>query len=232
MRPIDKGAWPVDEHGAKIVFTDHKQAKIHLTNRTGMYCHLCEMRIDNVPSIEHIKHQKHSPNLKLHWDNFLLACTYCNSRKPKSPIKTYHYYWPHLHNTYLPFNYQNPLENAGIFVNTSLSAVEQQKAAKTLELYGLQEVADNAGNIDSRYQARREAFSKALQCLIEYETGQIILKAITREATSTGFWSVWFTIFQKHAEVRKALLDAFRGTEANCFDRTAGYVPIKRTAAM
>lgn len=234
MRPIKKGGWPIDKAtNSMIIFKDHKEARPYLTQRTGMYCHLCEMKIENVPAIEHIKHQAHSPNLKLHWENFLLICTYCNSRKTKGAIKTYDYYWPHIHNTYLPFDYNSPLVNAGISVNTQLSLKEQSKALATLKLYGLQEEKDSYGSIDNRYQGRREAYSKALNALFEYENELISINAIINLA-GAGFWSVWFTVFRNHPEVLSQLLNNFdfRGTEASCFDTNDNYKPMKRTSDM
>ena len=42
------------------------------------------------------------------------------------------------------------------------------------------------------------------------------------------FWSIWFTVFKNHDEVRAAMIDAFPGTAKNCFDPDNHYEPIDR----
>lgn len=37
-------------------------------------------------------------------------------------------------------------------------------------------------------------------------------------ATSTGFWSVWMTVFQDDIDMRQRLIKAFQGTSPDCFD--------------
>jgi 5-methylcytosine-specific restriction endonuclease McrA len=83
MRPINKGIWPLDPVGNKIVFNGWGEAKPYLIERTCRYCHFCEMPILNSPAVEHIKNKQYYPNVKNHWANLMLICTYCNSRKPK-----------------------------------------------------------------------------------------------------------------------------------------------------
>lgn len=39
-------------------------------------------------------------------------------------------------------------------------------------------------------------------------------------------WSIWFTVFKDHPEVRKELIDKFPGTAKDCFDPNNGYEPI------
>ena len=81
MRPIIKGDWPTDAAGAKIQFNGWGEAKPYLIDNTGLFCHFCEMKLDNTPAVEHVKPKalKHSPNLQNHWANLMLICDYCNS---------------------------------------------------------------------------------------------------------------------------------------------------------
>ena len=43
-------------------------------------------------------------------------------------------------------------------------------------------------------------------------------------AEGCGFFSVWFTVFHEHIDVRLALIEAFPGTAASCFDEGAALV--------
>lgn len=230
MRPIIKGDWPISEDG-KIKFTAHGQAKQFLENNTGHYCYFCEMPVVNVPGVEHIKHQQHHPNLVCHWDNLMLSCQYCNSRKTKSKIKTYNYYWPHKNNTFLIFNYEvdNVFDSKGLpAVNDAqLNDAQKDKAQKTLELYGLNKKENSTGGIDRRFNFRLDAISKALGCKQEYGSipPAITVDGILRTAQSTGFWSIWATVFKHDIPVLEALM-TFKGTDINSsFDADFNPVP-------
>lgn len=74
MRPIDKGKAP--ETG----FKKYQDAEPELEKRIGPYCSYCEMPIIHVPEVEH-KEAKSQGGEELAWDNLLLTCKYCNTRK-------------------------------------------------------------------------------------------------------------------------------------------------------
>jgi hypothetical protein len=46
-------------------------------------------------------------------------------------------------------------------------------------------------------------------------------------ATSTGFWSVWMSVFQDDNDMKKRLIEAFRGTAGKglCFDDDLKLIP-------
>jgi hypothetical protein len=230
VRPFVKGNWPI-MNGVKVGFVKHGDAKPYLEENTGHYCHFCEMPLQNVPAVEHIKHQINHPNLVCHWDNLLLICTYCNSRKTKSKIKTYNYYWPHQHNTFYVFDYEilNIMSRGIPAISTRLTdPVLKIKAERTINLYGLHQTTNSSGGIDRRLSFRLIAISQALECKKEYDANprQITEQAILRTARAAGFWSVWFTIFQNDSAVLTELLQ-FQGTHVASFD-TATYNPIPR----
>lgn len=74
MRPVDKGAAPQKE------YKQYKDAEPDLEERIGAYCSFCEMSINHVPEVEH-KEAKACGGEELAWDNLLLSCKYCNTRK-------------------------------------------------------------------------------------------------------------------------------------------------------
>jgi hypothetical protein len=50
-------------------------------------------------------------------------------------------------------------------------------------------------------------------------------------ASQKGFFSVWYSVFSAHADVKLALIDIFIGTAGNCFDPANDYQPIPRNLA-
>lgn len=227
MRPIEKGEHPLTRvQGKKMVLTDYKKAIPVLKNRTGLYCHICEMRSPFL-AIEHIKPQDHFPRLISHWDNFLLVCTYCNSRKLETiPLAPYRkkYFWPHLNNTLLAFkrNIFGLIE-----IDPQLSTENKKRAENLISLYKLDKAYTEAGDSDTRWKEQASALLSAIQCKKEYTEGQITISAILREAVQHGFFSVWFKVFSDIFEVKKALVEAPEfHLNPHFFD--ANYNPIPR----
>lgn len=236
MRPIDKGSWPIDlTTGKKKEFKTWGAAKPDLISITGgKYCHICEMPILNAPAVEHIKpkevkgNKTKYENLRLHWANFLLICTYCNSRKLNQDIKLYDYYWPHKHNTAYAFGYE---DQTILRPNPSLSLTEVAIANATIDLYGLDKIVDSTGGSDSRFMARLKVISIANTRKREYEKKLATLDAIIDSAKLAGFWLIWFEMFSHCPEVRLRLIEDFY-VPIHLFDAKNGYTPIKRTAEM
>lgn len=61
-----------------------------------------------------------------------------------------------------------------------------------------------------------------------YLNGVLLLESIVEMAQTKGFWSVWFTVFDGIDEVRQALIAAFPGTSAECFDAENHFTPVSR----
>ena len=74
MRPVNKGYAPEKE------YKHYQDALSDLEVRLGPYCSFCEMVIQHVPEVEH-REAKSAGGEELKWDNLLLACKYCNTRK-------------------------------------------------------------------------------------------------------------------------------------------------------
>lgn len=212
MRPINKGGWPVRGGGRKYVFNDWKKAKRHLIDRTGLYCHLCEMRVNNSLAVEHIKARVDFPKLASSWTNFLLVCTSCNSRKLASRLAApyrQHYYWPHLNNPLLAFDCPLAGPNAQLEVpRAGLSPGQQARAAATIALYQLDQRSTATGDSDNRYVERQKATKMAIDRRLEYVDGKATIAAIVDMAQTSGFFSVWLAVFADLAPVRLALLHA------------------------
>ena len=50
------------------------------------------------------------------------------------------------------------------------------------------------------------------------------LELVLAAATGYGFFSVWFAVFDRHVDVKLALIDAFPGTAASCFGQDANLI--------
>jgi hypothetical protein len=47
---------------------------------------------------------------------------------------------------------------------------------------------------------------------------------VVEAAKGCGFFSVWFAVFERHIDVKSALIDAFPGTATSCFDQDGSLV--------
>ena len=197
MRPVLRGLPPVDSTGNPIQFSDYKQARDPLIQRMGDFCSYCEMPLLDRADVEHIRPKCANPELRLLWDNFLLACTSCNSIKGASPINVLDYYWPDRDNTFRAFIYRQDLPPE---VAPGLTNEQTVIAEKTLQLTGLERAphSPNLPTRDRRWKKRLEAWGKAIQAQHHLmKNGDVSMRqSIVDVATSTGFWSVWMTVFQ------------------------------------
>lgn len=106
MRPVDKGKAP------DKIFKKYQDAELHLEERIGAYCSFCEFHIQHVPEVEH-REAKSSGGEVLEWENLLLSCKYCNTRKGKivKVGEKGQYIWPDEDDTFHVFpikmTYQN-----------------------------------------------------------------------------------------------------------------------------
>ncbi|MDR1963594.1 MAG: HNH endonuclease [Planctomycetaceae bacterium] len=128
MRPITRGEQP-----AELVIKQYRYAAPFLVQKLGCYCSYCEMRIPAGLAVEHVQPKLKRADLKLTWDNFLLACSICNSIKGDQDINLSDYYWQDQDNTFSIFCYSRE----GITVNESLNPKDKEKSKRTLRLTGL-----------------------------------------------------------------------------------------------
>ena len=118
MRPINKGTSPYRE------ISNYSEALPYLERRIGVYCSYCEFRIDHVPEVEHIS-SKSKGGDRTDWNNLLLACKYCNSRKSKktSADDIEEYLWPDTDNTAIAFSYENGIPRITCSAGTPSSRI-------------------------------------------------------------------------------------------------------------
>ena len=221
MRPVERGPVPRDYANYRLAIGD-------LEDRLGRYCSYCERRLPTSLAVEHVAPKSIHRDREVEWENFLLGCTNCNSVKDDRDVPDDDILWPDRHNTMLALAYSR-----GGFVRLApgLSPELRRRAQALIGLVGLERHGRHGGlrpaRRDRRWEDREEAWANAEMCRANFETlgrsGEA--RALVIEAARyCGFFSVWFAVFDRHIDVKLALIDAFPGTATSCFDRDGSLV--------
>lgn len=220
MRPINKGKAP------NVVFDKYQDAQPHLEERLGPYCSFCEFPIKHVPEVEH-KEAKAEGGEWLQWDNLLLSCKYCNTRKGTIVKKgdKEKYLWPDEDDTFHVYSYASDIpELAEIYLKDKDSSLKE-RAENLFKLIKLNNIPVVPSDKDRRYRARCEAHNYAkmskegLQKMSSEQDRKIYLKQIQMLAKESGFFSTWMSVFDDDIEVKQMLIATFNGTkEEYCKD--------------
>lgn len=224
MRPINKGTTPESENGLPITFNDYSYARSYLIERLGEFCSYCEMHLDSSLAVEHVKPKRPKGADKviqerlLDWDNFLLACTNCNSTKGNEEINLDDYFWPDRDNTFKVLKYS---EGGLISPADNLTDFDKNKALQTIKLTGLDVKPTNDPKAsDRRWRNRRETWDIAKRSKQNLQRCDLpeMREQITTTATGHAYWSIWMTVFQDDSDMLRRFIDAFPGTDRECFD--------------
>lgn len=217
------------KHTVQAEYAKYCDAKQPLAASLGKYCAYCERAIPSIANIE-VEHlePKGDGGSETSWDNFLISCKCCNTVKPKTGIKLADSHWPHLDNTFIDFIYD---AGGRVLVNPNLAGEAKKKAERLYELFKLGRYPHTGffpTDADDRWKGRMEAWTLAETYKTRYQNGLLLLDDIVEMARAKGFWSVWYTVFDGIDEVRQALITAFPGTSAECFDKKNHFMPISR----
>ena len=236
MRPVEK--WePENEPCIKKNYADYSDAKHCLCMNLGTFCSYCEKAYDDERDlqVEHIQPKKYKDangnykyaHLETAWSNFLLSCSTCNGadNKDTKDVVYGNCHLPHLNNTFLSLCYK---AGGVVEVNPSLQGKSADNARALLELVGLDKGPKDSSAKDNRWKIRLEKWNLANNFLKKYLAGNIDVDSIVALVKGHGCWSIWFTVFKGHDNVRKALIEQFPGTAASCFDAQNHFEPICR----
>ncbi|MEA5534054.1 HNH endonuclease [Crocosphaera sp. XPORK-15E] len=225
MRPVIRGEAKDENTGNSINFQKYGDAKPYLLENIGEYCSYCERKVNNLLAVEHIKPKEYYPALELVWDNFLLACTNCNSIKGQKTINLSDYFWCDHDNTFLAFTYANGL----IKINDNLTETQKEISQKTIELTGLDRVPGhpNYSRKDQRWKERQDKWGKAQRAYNNLQKNDIEeqRQTIIDLALESGFWSIWMTVFRDDKDMLERFIKAFPGTCQDFFDQDFNVVP-------
>jgi len=238
MRPIDKGAIPIDNGVAKTVST-HRSWRRNLIDRLGAYCCYCNMRLNDSPQVEHVIAQDIDANRSLDWDNVILACGPCNRTKSNRQCPPTTHYLPEYHNTHLAFDYfvssQKNHGEPAAYIRPHQQYIDIVKANNTIDLCALDRDTTRTFDqaTDLRWKYRFETMVRALILRDELEEWPYInlhgfIKFLKMIVEATGFWSIWYETFIDVLEIRRMLVMDFAGTDQHSFDSTT-FLPIPRT---
>lgn len=130
MRPVNKGYAPEKE------YKHYQDALSDLEVRLGPYCSFCEMVIQHVPEVEH-REAKSAGGEELKWDNLLLACKYCNTRKGARVKKgdKGKYLWPDEDDTFHAYLYDKDLPRLNESYLDMKGQEERDKAENLFKFY-------------------------------------------------------------------------------------------------
>ncbi|MDC5809272.1 HNH endonuclease [Vibrio europaeus] len=226
MRPINRGDIPKDSDGEDKKYSTYQKARGDLIKRIGDYCSYCEMQLDSSLAVEHVLPKKPEgaqdidQERLLDWNNFLLACTNCNSNKGNEDVDLQDYVWPDVHNTFLALQYA---EGGIVTASDSITSPLKERIEALIKLVGLDKrppVEHEAS--DRRWRKRMTVWDKAVQARERLESCNIpqMREQIVDTATGDGYWSIWMTVFSQDSDMLRRLISAssFKGTDANCFD--------------
>lgn len=247
MRPVEKSV-RVDGFGDPMEFNPWGSAKEDLTIELGTFCSYCEKyNSRSALHVEHI-HGKNCVNingdliyedLKYRWDNFLLACVNCNSIKDNKDIAELNPFMPHQHNL---VHFLESRVGGMIKIKSNVAKSDLVRVRVFVELVGLDRVPGHIhfSDKDDRWDNRLKAFDIAERQLQKYTEAvrSTDIETIVELAKNIGFFTVWYYAFEKHSEVRKALINGipingklicpFPGTHISSFDAENNFEALAR----
>lgn len=218
MRPIDKGR----DQGSFKCYGDAQQP---LKAILGEYCSYCERWVSNAIHVEHKLPKNDYPGRRHRWTNFLLSCSNCNSGKSSGKLRLKDFLWPDSDNTFYVFIYD---KDGRVTVKNELPRDILLKAKNMWKLVGLNRHPD-VGTTgmerptvkDDRWIHRRQEWI----CAAEKKNDLRVLDTperrdmVARDALRRGMFSVWMTVFEDDRDMRKRIIEQFKGTATNCFNK-------------
>lgn len=226
MRPVERGKSPQAKD-----FSDYRDAFPFLMKRVGPFCSYCERPILTNLAVEHIQPKGLAKYKALigRWDNFLLGCVNCNGTKTDKDVTLDKILLPDRDNTAAAFDY----DAAGKMSPAAHLNPQQMKMAKaTLALAGLDKkinkVTDENGQLVAidRVGQRIEIWAIAEESRRDLQSNptEAMRRQVVRTAVSSGFFSIWFKVFEGDVETRRLLVKSFPGTAQSCFDAQTSLV--------
>lgn len=212
MRPVNKGQKPVE-------YKHYRDAEPYLEQRLGTYCSFCEMDISNAPEVEH-KEAKSRGGQELEWDNLLLSCKYCNTRKGiyvKKGDKE-KYIWPDKDDTFHAYLYDEDLPRLNEEYLKTKDINEREKAENLFNFLKLDNYPVTPKDRDKRFAKRNEARNYAisgregLKSIKGVDERRVYLELMINLAKSSGFFSVWMEVFKDDDEIKNMLISIYPGT--------------------
>ena len=228
MKPVEKGPSPQR-------FSDYRDAKPHLIDRLGPHCSYCEAYgVPTALDVEHIYPKDPHPRHENSWDNFLIACKSCNSKKNsylgsgRQRALRGRFLWPHVDNTARAFQYSS---DGSVAPAPGLAADLRKLAEGTINMVGAMVDPAKAKDYDQlaiAYSAashREEIWREVQSIRKDYlkNPGSARARVFAAIAVRMGYFSIWMEVFSDRPEFRRELISAFKA-DPTCFDHGTGPV--------
>lgn len=218
MRPVDKGEEPKEK------YSKYQDAEEILEQRIGAYCSFCELPIVHVPEVEH-KEAKSSGGDLFSWNNLLLSCKYCNTRKGTKVAAGDKgmYLWPDEDDTFHVYTYEKGIPRLNLHYLHKMGRDVERRAFNMFQLIQLDHIPQPKER-DRRWNNRIEVYNCAEESLRDWkvikdqEDKESYLKNTMQLAKAKGFFSVWMEVFKEYKEVQKRLIEEFKGTNKSFFE--------------
>lgn len=202
----------------------YKKAASPLKKRIGNYCCYCERKFPNGLAIEHKcpKDLKENWNLILKWNNFLISCATCNSKKNKYSVirsNISSFLFPDIDDTYHSLSYKEEnnylaTPNNGFVSDPYLRA----RIHKTINMLRLSEKED-INDIATRCYERREKAkaAKKWHSVIQQKGLCDLYLELIESGVKDGCWSVWMNELEDIPVIKEILLYALPNTAIEYF---------------
>ncbi|MEA2018030.1 MAG: hypothetical protein U9N59_06245 [Campylobacterota bacterium] len=158
-------------------------------------------------------------DLKLEWNNFLLACKTCNTIKNDKDIDEC--IFPDTDNTAYAYKYTQ----TKVTTNPNMTKEEQILSQNSLDLIDINR-QKNTKNRDDDRVIRSQEWNKAILSLQRYLKRPDKLMAEQIGVSPDGFISSWLEIFKDYPEVKEEIIKNTKGTALECYDER--FDPIKK----
>lgn len=215
MRPVVKSVKGKSEGHYK----PWGDAKPELIGEIGSFCSYCEKQVTrSALHIEHIKGRKVTnkegeliyADLCYDWNNFLLACSNCNSTKSNKDIALTNPFLPHRNNL---IHFIEIDSEGRVVIKSGIAQDKRSKVQAFIDLVGLDRLPGHPdySEKDDRWQIRLEARDLAQRQFSKYNSTprSTDIENIVSLSKEKGFFSVWYYQFSNHPEVLDALINGY-----------------------
>lgn len=202
----------------------YKKAAKPLKERIGNYCCYCERKFSNGLAVEHKcpKDLKENWNLIIKWNNFLISCTTCNSKKNtcrvvKDNISSF--VFPDTDDTYHCVSYEEANNFRATLNNRFIhDPYLRARVQRTIDMLKLNEHEDINDSATRCFEKRANAYmARLLKKSVERDGASEHLELIKGNVQLGGCWSIWMHAFEDIPAVRETILYALPNTAIEYF---------------
>lgn len=214
MRPVLRGPWPTNADGSRKSYAVYGNAKPDLFDRLDAYCSYCERPLKTAEAeVEHMLPKNRYPDDESNWENYLLACKACNTKKGNKDTRPLaDFVWPDRDSTLACFLYE---VDGTVSAAPGLDPQLRTRAQASLDLLDAGFSNQINSFADDRYEQRLRALGiiRIAQHSLQEQDSPSVRLLVLELARATGFWSIWIACFGQDADLRQRLIQAWRGTD-------------------